>query len=127
MPVRRVLLLFAGLLALAALASAVAPREPIVREDPRDVAPPAAEAPGVVRGRLPADRTVRATVGDVVELVVAVEAPDEVEIDAFGLDAPADQDSPARFTFIADRAGRYPVRLRFADRRVGVLEVEDAS
>jgi hypothetical protein len=126
MLLRRMLLVLAGLLAIAALASAIAPREPVGRNDETTPTVPAVVPPPTVRGRLPADRSVAAQVGDIVVLEVAVRSSDEVQIPDLGLDAAAEPSLPARFTFVADRPGRFPVRLRFADRRVGVLVVKEA-
>jgi hypothetical protein len=126
MVLRRLLLMFAALLAIAALASAIAPRDATLREDRAPPVAPAREPPPTVRGELPGDRAVTAQVGDIVELEVAVPATDEVEIPALGLDAAADPALPARFMFVAERPGRFAVRLRFANRRMGVLIVQDA-
>lgn len=119
------LLFAAALMLIAALASALAPREEGGRTRSRapieDVAP-ALPAP-LVRGALPQDRVVEAEVGDVVELQVSAAAPEEAEIPKLGIAAPADVDLPAQLTFVADRPGRFGVRLKFSGEKVGVVQV----
>jgi hypothetical protein len=126
MLLRRLLLFAAALLLVAALASAIAPREQATRPESqgpqRGALAPAIPAP-VVRGALPRDRVVEAEVGDVVELQVAASQPEEAEIPKLGVDAPADAGLPARLTFVADRPGRFGVRLRYSGEKVGVIQV----
>jgi hypothetical protein len=124
MLLRRMLMLAAVLLLVGALASAVAPREPTSGRDTdtKTGATPGASPP-VVHGDLPADRTVDAAVGDIIELQVASKQPDEAEIPALGLAAATDRSLPGAITFVADRAGRFAVRFRFSGKRAGVIEV----
>lgn len=100
-------------------AIAPAPRERRATKPPPSRVVPAVEA----TGELPADETVRARVGDVVVLRVRAPAADVVRIDALGLDADASPELPARLEFVAARAGRFPVVLEVARKRVGTLVV----
>jgi hypothetical protein len=125
---RRLLLFIVLLLLVAAIASAVSPREDDVA--PRRVAPavPApATAARVVEGSLPEDRRVRARVGDIVQLEVRHDAPDEVQIVNLGLAEPVEPGLAAQIVFDADRVGRFAVTLRDAARRVGTVDVRPAG
>jgi hypothetical protein len=129
MLLRRLLLFAAALLLVAALASALAPREDTAGPQPTGSQPdvaPALPAP-VVRADLPRDRVVEAEVGDVVELQVTAAAPDQAEIPKLGVKAPADVGVPAQLTFVADQPGRFGVRLRFSGEKVGVIDIGDGS
>src|SRR4051794_35144851 len=112
---RRLLIFIVLLLVVAAVASAVAPREEDVGRRPvLPSATPAGPAARVVRAALPADRRVRARVGDGVQLEVTHAARDEVQIVALGLSEPVEPDIAAQLVFDADRAGRFAVTLRDA-------------
>jgi hypothetical protein len=76
-----------------------------------------------VTGTLPADRVVRAEVGELVELAVTAAAPTGIEIPALGELDTAAPGVPARFTVLAQRRGRFEVREAGTGRRLGVLEV----
>jgi hypothetical protein len=125
MPARRVLLLLAVLLLMAAVVSSVA------QEEQTAAPPPQGEAAGraagdkarVVRGRLPADRVVVARVGEVVRIEVMSARPDQAEVLDLGVDAPTERGLPGTLEFVADQPGRFPVTLRNAGRRVGVIEI----
>ena len=118
----RRLLLFASLLLLAsALSSALRPDD----EPSRDSSAPAITAAPSdrVRASLPAVDPVRVRLGDVVELTVRAEQAERAEIRDLGIDGPADPGLPATLLVVADRAGRFPVTLRYSGERVGTLEV----
>jgi hypothetical protein len=126
-PARRILLAAAVMLLLAALLSSLSPREDrAVAPSATDAGARAAEPERVVRGRLPADGVVRAREGDIVELEVLSTRPDEARIDDLGISGLTEDGLPAQLRFVADRAGRFPVTLRDAGRRVGTLEIEAA-
>jgi hypothetical protein len=129
-PGRSILLFVALLLLIAALASVIAPREGNVvgrsTTQPPQLAPPPPAA-RTVTGQLPADGTVEATVGDVVDLTVTADHPDEVQIFDLGLQAPVDADLPGVLQFVADQPGRFAVTLRYSGERVGVLVVRPAA
>jgi hypothetical protein len=139
---RRLLLLVAVLVATSALAAVLAPQD--LRRSParsdRGSTPtspragpgaPNATSPTTVNASLPAGLQRRGyvgvTVGDLLELIVTADRPDTVAIDGYDRLAEVDSDSPARFDFIADRAGRFGVRLVDSGRRVGLLDVRAAA
>lgn len=129
MVLRRLLLLGGVLLFVAAAASALAPRGGLDGPSPA-VAPADTGTPPsvtVARGALPADQVIEATVGDVVELTVTADRPDEVEIPSLELRSAVDSGLPAKMRFVVDRAGRFRVRLRFSGDSVGVVEVSGAE
>lgn len=78
---------------------------------------------GMVRGSLPDDEVVRVRVGDVVELTVSSRRPDSVAIEELGLVKAVGPGAPARFSFLADRPGAYPVMLTISDERAGRIVV----
>jgi hypothetical protein len=130
-PGRSILLFVALLLLIAALASVIAPRGnnvpgPSATQTPHVGAgpPPAART---VTGQLPADGTVEATVGDIVELTITADHPDQAQIFDLGLRVPVDADLPGRLQFVADQPGRFAVTLRYSGQRVGVLVVRPAA
>jgi hypothetical protein len=130
-PGRSILLFVAALLLIAALASVIAPRQRTVVGPPTTTQPPQLSAPSpaarTITGSLPADGTIDATVGDIVQLTVTADHPDEAQIFDLGLHAPVDFDLPGVLEFVADQAGRFAVTLRYSGERVGVLVVRSAS
>jgi FtsP/CotA-like multicopper oxidase with cupredoxin domain len=129
-PGRSILLFVAALLLIAALASVIAPRQRTV-VGPSTTQPPQLAAPSpaarTITGSLPADARIDATVGDIVQLTVTADHPDEAQIFDLGLDAPVDFDLPGVLEFVADQPGRFAVTLRYSGERVGVLVVRSAS
>ena len=136
---RRLLLLVAVLLVVGALASAVAPRDTTKKDQgpASSVATETAPAPapgagttvtaeltGGTGGRT---KTVRARVGDLIDLTVAAPGPDTVTIEGYDQIQPADPDSPARFSFFADQQGNFDVTLQQAGTLAGRLEIEPAA
>lgn len=129
---RRLLVFVVLLIAIGAVASATVPRQ----EDstfrrqpttpPAPVAPQALPAATVVEAKLPG-RDVRAKVGDVVQVEVTHGAADVVQITALGVSEPVDPDLAAQLVFDADRAGRFAVTLRDAQKRVGTIDVAEAG
>jgi hypothetical protein len=77
----------------------------------------------VVVARVPGDKDVRAKVGDVVQVEVAHDAADVVQVTALGLSEPVEPDIAAELVFDADRPGRFAITLRDAQRRVGTIDV----
>jgi hypothetical protein len=118
---RRLLLLALLLIVGASLVSAVAPRDrsPSEAVDPAAANPPAP----VVEAALPADKEVHARVGDVIRLVVRAPSADVVEVNTLAVEEPVDANEPADVVFVADRAGRFRVRLRDAGEAIGTLRV----
>lgn len=85
----------------------------------------APRAPGdVVEGRLPADGTVRATVGDLVRVDVASTTRDRAEIVALGVDGPVGPGERGELQFVAVSPGRFDVELRWAGEQAGTVVVE---
>jgi Na+-transporting methylmalonyl-CoA/oxaloacetate decarboxylase gamma subunit len=125
---RRLLVFIVLLLLVAAIASAIAPREKDLAERTVEPAvPPPAAAARVVEGVLPDDRRVRARVGDIVQIEVRHTAQDEVQVLALGLSEPVEPGIAAQIVFDADREGQFPVTLRDAARRLGTVEVRPAG
>jgi hypothetical protein len=117
-----VLLLFAG-----SIISAMTPREQRFGQSPGAgaQAPPASRPATVVEATLPSDREVRARRGDVVHLSVRAPSADIVEVPSLAVEEPVDAATPAELIFVADRAGRFRVRLRDAGEAIGTLRVAD--
>ena len=125
---RQLLLFVFLLLIIGTVASALAPRpEQRAVQRPETVEPAPLPAADVVVGRLPAPRPVRARVGDVVRIEVAHDAADEVLVPALGLSEPVDRGIAAHLVFDADRAGRFPVVLRDAGKRLGTIDIRQAG
>jgi hypothetical protein len=77
----------------------------------------------VVEATLPGKKEVRARVGDVVRLLVRAPSADTVELSALAVEEPVDADQPTELVFVADREGRFRVRLRDAGEAIGTLRV----
>jgi hypothetical protein len=125
---RRLLLFVVLLLVIGAMASATVPRE---RREPQQAplppTPQVEPAAGAVEAKLPAKRSVRATVGDVVRIDVRAKADDTAEVDALGVSEPVGPGIAAQLVFDADQAGRFAVTLRDAGRRIGTVVVRAAG
>jgi hypothetical protein len=122
----RRLLLFAVLLIVgASLVSAMASRNRGDDDSPNAGAQAAASGPpaSVVEASLPADKEVRARVGDVIRLLVSAPSSDVVELSTLAVEEPVDAGQPTELVFVADRAGRFHVRLRDADQSIGTVRV----
>jgi hypothetical protein len=133
---RRALLLFAIVLGIAALVSAVSgPSErarnrttaaepparpltvPVPEAGPTPGPPPDATAGADGIKIDPKHKTARVAVGTAATLTVSVEEPGQVELDGLGLAATAEPSTPARFDLLVDSPGRY--RVNFAPARGG--------
>jgi hypothetical protein len=123
---RRVTIVLAGLLALTAVVVIAVPRpERADNSTPRTGGTTAADGDSeTVQGTLPRDKVVRARVGDLVELTVTATQPDSASVPEFGLTDGTSPGAPARFSFLADHAGRFQVRLQLTNERVGWLRVK---
>ena len=124
---RRLLLFVVLLIAIGAVASATVPREEPAPVRPPTVPAPAAPIARVVEARLPGRRDVRAKVGDIVQVEVAHDAADVVQVLALGLSEPVEPAIAAQLVFDADHPGRFAVTLRDAQRRVGTIDVQEAG
>jgi hypothetical protein len=124
-PWRRFLLFAVLLLVAGSLVSAMTPHTRHSGGTPSsEVTPAPTNRPAsVVEASLPADRDVRARVGDVVRLTVSAPSADVVELADLALEQPVDAGVPAELVFVADQAGRFRIRLRDAGESVGTLRV----
>ncbi|PTL56091.1 MULTISPECIES: hypothetical protein [Solirubrobacterales] len=123
---RRLLLLLSILLLTAALSSALTASS----RDDGDDAPPLRLTPPTspddrVTANLPAERAVRARVGDVVVLRVRSADADRAEIRGLGVDVAVGSGLDGELLLVADRPGRFPVTLRYSGREIGTLAVAD--
>ncbi len=121
---RRVLIIFAVVLLMTALVGAFSGDDnEAVKPPERPAGAPVGELQ-VVDAQLPGDEIVRVAVGDLVELEVTADEPDSVSIDGLGLTEAVAPGAPAELSFLADRAGSFPVQLTLSEERVGRLVVE---
>jgi hypothetical protein len=136
MHARRALLLFAVVLGLAALATAVSPSARRRAEQPPPAAPPQATARDTrahkptLRLRFVDSRRQREhRLARDRHAIVTVDArtAGQAELVGLGMTAPLEHLSPARFDVLVTRPGRYPVMFTpagaAAPRRLGVLKV----
>jgi hypothetical protein len=128
MPARRLLLAVALLLAAVALVIAVraddddnqATRPAVTGGGGREgatvaaILAPRAGRPGRVTARL----------GDLVMLAVPGAEPGSVVIEGYDEVQPVDPQTPARFEFVADRTGAFPVRYSGTERVAGILVIK---
>ena len=68
------------------------------------------------------DQTIEAELGDRVEIVVNGSAPDSVTLGDLRIES-LDDVAPARFQFLAEITGSYPLVLVSENRRIGSLEI----
>ena len=120
---RRMLLIAAVMLFVISLAGALAPQP---ESPPPAVAAPVKPVPvATVRATLPRAAPVAVRAGDLVALSVRSADGDQVEVPGLGLSEPVGSGLVAEFTFLADRPGRFPVRLSLADREIGAIVVRE--
>jgi hypothetical protein len=124
-PWRRLLLFAVLLLVAVSLVSAITPRQRRFgpSSDASAQPPPATRPASVVQASLPSAREVRARIGDVVRLTVRAPSADVVQVLSLAVEEPVDPGAPAELVFVADRAGRFGVRLRDAGEAIGTLRV----
>ena len=79
--------------------------------DPTRVGPAPRTVTATIPLRAATAPTVRARIGDLVELTVPSGRPGTVTIDGYDRVLPVDPDSPARFSFTAEVAGSHPILL----------------
>jgi len=132
---RRLLVLFAVLLGLTALATSLAPRPTVGPRSadsgvstatPTASSTPAAQSSRRLEETIAVDdgRTrVRARPGDVLALSVRGDVLDGVEIAGLGKLEPIEPGSPARFEMLLDAPGRFPITLLTTGRVVGEIDV----
>lgn len=123
-PRRALTLLFLLLVTVTVIGSTSAPRRD---PDPGAVPAPAGAPAEQVTGRLPADRTITARVGQVVNVEVTSLQPDTAEIARLGLKAPVGPGlEGTAITLVADVPGRFAVTVGLGRTRVGVLVIKPA-
>ena len=93
-----------------------APNADLTDPDAFDVTETLSAEPGVQV------ETVKAELGDRVEIVVEGDAPDSVQLGALSLHT-LEAGAPARFELLAETPGAYPLILVNEDRRIGTLEI----
>jgi hypothetical protein len=128
---RRLLILLAVLMGLTALAAGVAPRRPLPPADGPSSSPEAATAAPAQRplertlsADEPSSRKIVVRRGRLVRLTIEGDIVDSVQIGELAV-LSLDPDSPVQFELIADEPGSYPITLVDAQRRLGVVEVEE--
>lgn len=123
---RRIVVTALMVLLCVVIVGALTPTEKPFEAGPSTSAGPAAGSRGgeMVEASLPRTRDVRARVGDVVSLTVRASSSDIVELPGLAVQTPVDAGEPAQLVFVADRPGRFPVRLRYADDAVGMLQLD---
>jgi len=144
MPGRRTLVVLSVLLAALVVGASLEAGGRDERTATRPATPPTAGSPPSrtisrsIAAASPAPPTVRARVGDLVKLAIVSRAAGTVTLDGYDRIEPVGPQSPARFSFIAERAGSFPVRLRQSTpgtsgaregpqgRWIGLLVVEEA-
>jgi hypothetical protein len=140
---RRALLLFAIVLALAAVAASVSRQGDDSRDSEQTASPPPTQGEPTVSpgtsGRPPVtlrfnaerEQVRRLEEGRAATLLVSVDEPGQVEIPLLGLAAAAEPVTPARFDIFASEAGRYPIGFTAAtgdeSRPAGILDVTPAG
>ena len=125
-----ILVLLAGfVLAFGAAGAAQRDAQRTDRTSPATAEPPRSAPGGVeanlVTGTLPADRVVRAVVGDDVELSVKSNAPDVAKIVELGIQTAVGPGLPGTLSFRALTAGRFPVTLDVAGTEAGAVTIAE--
>jgi hypothetical protein len=126
MVARRLLLLAAVLMLLAALAAGLAPqRSAVDGPAPRSSLPSGSqvvEQISAAEGAEAANVMVRR--GDVLQLEISGDELDSVLIERLDRIDAIEPTTPARFEMLIDApAGIYPIRLLEADRRIGAIQI----
>jgi hypothetical protein len=113
---------------VAMISSAVVQREESRKQATAPIAAaPPSTPPATVEAQLPGDREVRARVGEVINIQVRSEEPEDVTIPALGVRGLASADVPALLEFVADQPGRFPVVTDPSGRRLGMVVVDPAG
>jgi hypothetical protein len=123
-PWRRLLLFAVLLIVGTSLVSATTTQDRRADDSgKRAETPPSNPPASVVEASLPANKEVRARVGDVVRLRVRAPSFDVVELAGLAVEEPVEADQPTELVLVADREGRFRVRLRDANEAIGTLRV----
>jgi hypothetical protein len=133
--VRALLLVTATLLLVTAISSVITPRElrsghgaAALSAAANNTTPP--PGPGDVREHTleaPSRKPLVANVGDLIQVQAALDTEDVVEFPDLGMDATVSPGAPAQFDVIADPPGEFPLKLKYAGKTIGELEVKPAS
>jgi hypothetical protein len=133
MAARRLVIVLVVLLAISTFAALLVPPQGTDEGEDTIGSTPTNTDQGLPRGKLvtasiDADaqrpRDVRLELGDQLSLRVISRTPDQVEIQGFGQIDDVERDAPARFNLIADRTGRFDVRLLNRRETVGRIVIE---
>jgi hypothetical protein len=127
MLLRRVAILVGLLFLTAMLTSSLAGRENVGTTTVARGPVPPMPAGAQVEGSLPADRVVRAVVGDIVSISVRPKVADDAVIDELGVRAEASPQVPGILEFIPTEPGRFPVLLDASGERMGTVVVAGAK
>src|SRR3954469_10316523 len=131
---RRMTLLVLALLGVMVLVVTLAPPDSGVRNGSRGAAPQAAATAGLtdpdafdVEAKLSAEpgekaQMIEAQLGDKVQIVVEGSQPASVQLGDMSTEQ-LEQGGPARFQWLADTPGAYPLVLVDENRRIGTLDV----
>jgi hypothetical protein len=123
---RRLLIALAVLLVITALAAGLAPRDSPLRTTPSPTSPALSQAAAEpVDATLDAQeegQRIDAEVGQLVTIVVRSDELASVALGDLGTET-ADPESPARFEWLADVPGTYPIELLDSERTIGELVV----
>jgi hypothetical protein len=132
MAARRLIMVLLVMLFISSLVAALVPMERSSRSDEdTSTVTEATEQPSDAEARLlvrriassAAKQTIRMRLGEQLQLTVAANRPDQVEIPALDLIEPVDLGSPAYFDLLPDQARSYAVRLVEANQRVAKIDV----
>jgi len=132
MAARRLIMVLLVMLFISSLVAALVPMERTSRTDEdTSTVTEATEQPSNAKARLlvrrvassAAKQTIRMRLGEQLQLTVAANRPDQVEIPALDLIEPVDLGSPAYFDLLPDQARSYAVRLVEANQSVAKIDV----
>src|SRR5688500_2176958 len=127
---RRMMLVVLAVMGVMVLVVTAAPPDPAVEETSRAPRAPQLSDPDAfdVTATLSAEpgrpeQTIEAELGDRVEIVVEGSQLDSVALGEVRFES-IEKDLPARFEFLAETPGSYPLVLLNEDRRIGSLEIK---
>ena len=136
MAARRLLIVLVVLLAISTFAALLVPPPGGDEGDQQTIGStvtgtggrPAPSRGELVNASIDADankpQNVRLELGDQLALLVRSRTPDQVEIRGFGLVDDVERYAPARFNLLADRPGRFDVRLLDRRETVGQIVID---
>ena len=127
------LLIVSGLLLVFALSSVFTSRESHTGDGAAAIAaaannPDPPQRPGTVKtveASIPPDTTIRAQVGQPIDITATSGTQDVVAIPSLGYEEAVGPGVPAQLSVIAPEAGSYPVVLSYVDKKIATLKVSD--